>query len=351
LTTHQGEAARHLLSYVTSLPLTSADAQLLAVVVAIRAARSGTGNLTGADLRSLRLTDPAGALTAMEALGWQAQGDLLKGDPDTPVPITVPALAGETDRKLPFGKLMRSRVSGWTTRTLAVKPVKKTTPAARLAALFLAAHSTPDGYGTLPAELPDHCRATLPELLSKGFLSEIEDERYLLTEAVRHLSGMGPRTHAKAAVDLLRWQAWKKRASAALRRHAEAVEYCSLCALPTERVATAFMGEPSAVRFSKKVHTAYGVWKDTQPDRGPRAAQFTAAFRAEHGHGPSMKQLCEGLGWQEQSRDLRHFIVLRLIANEWLTNTAPVPWTLRPGRAARVGLPAAVPAAGSAAQR
>jgi hypothetical protein len=46
LTTQQGRAARPLLSYVAVLPLSSLDAQLLAGVIAIRAAGGGTSNIT-----------------------------------------------------------------------------------------------------------------------------------------------------------------------------------------------------------------------------------------------------------------------------------------------------------------
>ncbi|MEV6792261.1 hypothetical protein AB0M87_09725 [Streptomyces sp. NPDC051320] len=343
LTPAQGEAARRLLTYVASLPPAGADAQLLAVVVAIRAARSGVGNLTGQDLRSLRLTDAEGALTAVADLGWQAQGDLLGGDPATPVAILVPDLTDETDRRLPFGKLMRSRVSGWTTRALTAKPVKKASPAARLAALFLAAHSSPDRQGVLPDDLPEDGRAALPELLTKGFLTELDDSRYRLAETVGHLSGLYLSPEYQAAADLLRWKAWKEEASAALRRHVEAVEQCPLCDVPTERVAEAFMAKPVPPPFLSWVRTAYGEWKNSHPDRGPRAARFAANFRAEHGHGPSGKQLCEGVGWGDQPSELRSFIVRRLVANEWLTSTAPVPWTLRPGRAARAGASGAAP--------
>ncbi|MET7714426.1 hypothetical protein [Streptomyces sp. NPDC005407] len=76
------------------------------------------------------------------------------------------------------------------------------------------------------------------------------------------------------------------------------------------------MRDAVPAQFVPRVRTAYGAWKDTQPDRGPRAAQFAAAFRAEHSHGPSIKQLFEGLGWRVQQRELRNFITQRLIANE-----------------------------------
>lgn len=104
LTPHQGEAARALLVYVSALPLTTADAQLLATVVAIRAARSGVGNLTGQDVRTLRLADPEGAVTAFASLGWQGHEALLGGDMVTPVGVTVPDLAGLPDARLPSAR-------------------------------------------------------------------------------------------------------------------------------------------------------------------------------------------------------------------------------------------------------
>ncbi|MET8658619.1 hypothetical protein [Streptomyces griseus] len=67
------------------------------------------------------------------------------------------------------------------------------------------------------------------------------------------------------------------------------------------------------------------------------------AFRAEHGHGPSFKQLGDGLGWT-LPRSVLGFVVVRLVANEWLARTGEVPWTLRPGSAAQqqgIALPAA----------
>ncbi|WP_405774443.1 hypothetical protein [Streptomyces sp. NBC_00859] len=330
-----------MLDYVGSLPLDGSDAQLLAVVVAVRAARRGAANLTGVDLRSLRLADAEGAVAAVTALGWQPDGDLLTGDPDTPVSVTVPELADGAGCRLPFGKPARSRVSGWSTRTLAAKPVKKASSPARLAALLMAAHSSSDGRGSLPDGLPAQCRAALPELLAKGFLSEIEGDQYRLSEAVGHLSGRYLHPHeqplpgrpAGEAAEPPSWDGWKAQASAALLRHVENVERCPLCGFSAARVAEAFMKTTVRKPCPEQVRTAYTQWQHTQPDRGPRAAEFAAAFRTDHRHGPSIKQLCKGLGWGKQPRPLRAFIVGQLIADGWLTNTGPVPWTLRPGKA------------------
>ncbi|MFD7497155.1 hypothetical protein ACFV8T_33130 [Streptomyces sp. NPDC059832] len=118
LTTPQGGAARLLLSYGATLPLPSPDAQLLAVIMAIRSARGGTGNITGQDLRSLKLTDPVQTVAALRSLGRQIPDQLLDGAPEIPVAVTVSALAAETGHPLSFGRPARTRVSSWTTRTL-----------------------------------------------------------------------------------------------------------------------------------------------------------------------------------------------------------------------------------------
>lgn len=342
LTTGRGEVARALLSYVAALPLSSPDAQLLAVVVAIRAANTGSGNVTGTDLRSMRLNDPPGVVEALRGLGWDVPGALLGDDLKVPVPVTVPELAGAIGRPFGCGKYVRSRVSGWTARVLSAKPVKKSPPAVRLAALFVAAHGSARQRCRLPDLLPEACRAVVPELVRTGFLEDVADGGYLLAPAVRHLAGVLtpedvpviPRPAPPVEpVDPASWAGWKDRASPALRRHVDAVEQCTVCALPWEDVASAFMSVALPRRPTDQVRDAYKAWKTTHPERGPQAAAFTVEFRTEHGHGPSVRQLFHGLGWK-MPRPLRLFAASRLISNEWLTDTAPVPWTLRPGNRA-----------------
>ncbi|MFJ6493471.1 hypothetical protein [Streptomyces californicus] len=139
------------------------------------------------------------------------------------------------------------------------------------------------------------------------------------------------------------WERWKTAATHALRQHVESVERCALCPWSVERVAEAFMLPPGRKFFPRHVKAAYGQWKDEHPDRGPQSAEFSVAFRTEHAHGPSFKQLGDGLGW-ELPRPVLGFVVMRLVANEWLARTGEVPWTLRPGPAAQqqgIVLPAA----------
>ncbi|MCX4659118.1 hypothetical protein [Streptomyces uncialis] len=323
------------------------------MVVAIRAACGGVGNLAGADLSALRLGDAREAVDTLRGLGWQIGDALFGEDPAAPVPITVPDLTGTDNHPLPFGKNVRSRVSGWTARALSAKPVKKLPPAARLAGLFLTAHSTSKLLGQIPPDFPVACRASLPDLLQKGFISELSEDRYRLDRTVRHLSGLhrppeGERTvvapkaegqverRARPAVrfDAAAWTQWKSVATPALRQHAEAVEYCAVCALEPGQVAAAFMERVQPQFVPKWIKNTYGEWKEAHPDRGPHAAEFTVAFRTEHGHGPSYNQLCSDLGW-DVCRSVRSFIVRRLLSNEWLMETSPVPWTLRPGAMAQ----------------
>lgn len=357
LTPRQGEAARELLSYVAGLPLTTVDAQLLAVVVGIRAARAGVGNLTGTDLRSLRLDQPEQAVGELGVAGWRVPDSLLNGDPDKPAGIIVPEMTPGPDHVLPLGKGTRSKVSGWAMRTRLAKPVKKGSPAARLAALFLAAYCTDELVGEAPAELPIACYAAVPALLEKGFLAEVSGPTYRLGPAVRHLSGLfrtpeevaalaaeeaerRAAREAAAAAELVeitpaQWAEWKSGVSPALLRHVEAVEQCALCRCSFGRVTKAFMSSPSPVPAPRSAAGAHDAWRDAHPDCGREAAEFTVAFRAEHGHGPSYGQLCKGLGWKKLSRSLRGQVVSGIVADGWLAETAPVPWTLRPGKAAQ----------------
>ncbi|MQS16482.1 hypothetical protein F7Q99_30880 [Streptomyces kaniharaensis] len=184
LTFPQGQAARQLLAYIATLPLTSFDARLLAVIVAIRAAREGRANFIGQDLRALRLEDPAQALADLGTLGWLPDGDLLNGDPSQAISVTAPGLGPEGP--LHFGKQTRTRVSGWTSRVVAAKPLKKARPDLRLAALYLAAHANPGGRGTV-AGLPQECEAAAPGLRDAGYLDALEHPDYQIAEGLLHL--------------------------------------------------------------------------------------------------------------------------------------------------------------------
>ncbi|MEU8136509.1 hypothetical protein [Streptodolium elevatio] len=340
LTPRRAEVARALLAYVAGLPLRSVDAQLLALLVAVRSAVTGTGHVTRAGLRSLQLGDRAAAVAALRGLGWEVPDALLGDDLEVPAAVTVSDWAQADGRPVDCSKTARAGVSSWMGGVLNTSPVAALAPPARLTALFLAAHASaePESPDPLPDLLPGSCRSAVPDLLDSGFLADAAGGTYLLAPAVRHLAVALPRPRTPAwtppAMDANDWRYWKDQRSPALRSHVDAVQHCALCAMPWEQVASAFTeAVQDPCRPSDNLRTAYGIWKRAHPDRGPQAAAFTVAFRAQHGHGPSIRQLCTGLGW-EMWPPLRLLVVRRLLADGWLADTAPVPWTLRPGPAA-----------------
>ncbi|MFB6985675.1 hypothetical protein ACFC0C_27090 [Streptomyces sp. NPDC056178] len=180
-------------AFESALQLPSPDAQLLAVLIAIRAARGGTGRVSGNEVRSLRLDNTDRAVSDLRALGWQIPDLLLDRDADTPALVTVPALAaGAGDHPLPLGKEQHSRVSSWITHTLAAPLVARTPPAARLAALFLTGYASVYLNGTLPHDLPQACRGRLPDLMTDGFLTHLDEDQYRLNTSMRYLTGRLP---------------------------------------------------------------------------------------------------------------------------------------------------------------
>jgi hypothetical protein len=149
LTGPQAAAARQLVAFAAGLPV-SPEARILALTVAGRAARDGAANLTSVDVS--RYPDPQGVLDELAAGRWIAGDDLARiagADPAEAFRIQAARCIGLVEP--PMGEQMRSRVSGWISRTLAAKPLKKTTATSRLTALALVLAADPTtGVGVLP---------------------------------------------------------------------------------------------------------------------------------------------------------------------------------------------------------
>nr|WP_233841502.1 hypothetical protein [Streptomyces microflavus] len=100
----QWEHARTVLAHVAEhTPLPGPEARLMAVMLTLRSALTGTGNLVGQDVRGLPLTDPEELIGRLVDSGWLSipgtADDLLESRPESPTPITIPSLMpGETDR-------------------------------------------------------------------------------------------------------------------------------------------------------------------------------------------------------------------------------------------------------------
>ncbi|WP_324612347.1 hypothetical protein [Streptomyces sp. AS58] len=150
----QWEHVRSVLAHVTDhAPLPGPDARLLVLMLTLRTAHTGTGNLVGQDLTALGLTDPEDLVDQLTGCGWLSiscgPGDLLASRPENPTPVTVPSLAPHGDGKGPFtfGKKMRPKLSGWAQRVVSDKKLRKAkaTAGTRLLAATVATQTDTSG--------------------------------------------------------------------------------------------------------------------------------------------------------------------------------------------------------------
>ncbi|WP_198958412.1 hypothetical protein [Amycolatopsis sp. KNN50.9b] len=150
----QWDYARSVLAHVADhTPLPGPEARLLVLMLTLRTARTGTGNLVGQDVNALGLTEPEDLVEKLTGCGWLTLpgtvGDLLASRPENPTPITVPSLVPQEDKAGPFtfGKKMRPKLSGWAQKVISDKKLRKAkaTAATRLLALTLATQSDASG--------------------------------------------------------------------------------------------------------------------------------------------------------------------------------------------------------------
>ncbi|KIF03597.1 hypothetical protein PL81_23345 [Streptomyces sp. RSD-27] len=150
----QWEHARSVLAHVAAYaPLPGPEARLLVLLLTLRTAHTGTGNLVGQDLTALGLTDPEDLVEQLVDCGWLelpgTGADLLASRPENATPVTVPSLAPGEDGTGPFtfGKKMRPKLSGWAQKVISDKSLRKAraTAATRLLALTLATQTTASG--------------------------------------------------------------------------------------------------------------------------------------------------------------------------------------------------------------
>ncbi|WP_433395003.1 hypothetical protein [Streptomyces sp. CA-146814] len=150
----QWEHARTVLAHVAEhTPLPGPEARLMALMLTLRSALTGTGNLVGQDVKGWPLTEPEELIGRLVDSGWLSipgtADDLLDSRPESPTPITIPSLMPGEDGQGPFdfGRKTRPKLSGWAQRVVGDKKLrkKKTGAATRLLALALAVRTTNDG--------------------------------------------------------------------------------------------------------------------------------------------------------------------------------------------------------------
>ncbi|MBO8202718.1 hypothetical protein JW613_31245 [Streptomyces smyrnaeus] len=153
LTRQQAGHARTVLDYVTArAPHPEAGAHLAVLMLTLRAARAGAGNVTGQDLTGWLRDDAEQVLERLATDGWLrlpgTVGEALASRPENPTTVTVPSLLPDRPRPFTFGKTTRSRISGWAQKAAGDRKIrkKKLSTATRLLALYTAAHARPDGH-------------------------------------------------------------------------------------------------------------------------------------------------------------------------------------------------------------
>ncbi|MGH4035308.1 hypothetical protein ACQB60_41115 [Actinomycetota bacterium Odt1-20B] len=153
----QAEHARSVLSYATAHPppYPGAGVRLAVLMLTLRTARAGTGNITGQGLSGRLHDDAELVLEQLAADGWLvlpgSTAEVMASRPENPCAFTVPALL--PDQPIPFafafafafafGKTHRARISGWAQKVIGDRTIhkKKLDPATKLLALCTAAHT------------------------------------------------------------------------------------------------------------------------------------------------------------------------------------------------------------------
>lgn len=152
LTRQQAVHARTVLDYAAAhAPHPEAEVRLAVLMLTLRAARAGTGNVTGQDLTGWLPDDAERVLQQLAAADWLrlpgTVAEVMASRSEDPTAITVPTLLPEQPRPFGFGKTTRARISGWAQKAVGDRKIrKKKLPATtRLLALYTAAHARPDG--------------------------------------------------------------------------------------------------------------------------------------------------------------------------------------------------------------
>ncbi|WP_372411976.1 hypothetical protein [Streptomyces luteireticuli] len=118
MTRTQAVHARAVLDYVAAhAPHPEAEARLAVLMLTLRAARAGTGNVTGQDLTGWLQDDAEHVVEQLVAADWLrlpgTVAELMASRSEDPTPVTVPTLLPGQPLPFAFGKTTRARISGW----------------------------------------------------------------------------------------------------------------------------------------------------------------------------------------------------------------------------------------------
>ncbi|MFD0492760.1 hypothetical protein [Streptomyces rhizosphaericus] len=119
-----------MLDYVAAhSPHPEAEVRLAMLMLTLRAARAGTGNVTGQDLTGWLQDDAERVLGRLVTGGWLrlpgTVAEVMASRPEDPVEVTVPTLLPEQPRPFTFGKTTRARISGWAQKVVGDRKLRK----------------------------------------------------------------------------------------------------------------------------------------------------------------------------------------------------------------------------------
>lgn len=287
---HHAAFFRGLWARVTSERAgTAPDSRLLALTFALRGAVRGRANFTGQDLRTLRLEDSHAALSDLTSSGWldTTPERVIGADATNPALCDLPSLSGDPWK---IGNGVRSRASGWFTRALAHKKLRKKPNRLRLVAAYLVLHSDPDGRVAVPAgEVVEACALSGPDELAEllTWLTQIS--------WIEDLSGDGGIVGADLTEVTL------------------PLAYRPLPppTPPAAVAATTPLDVPAPER-------ARGLLSGREAE----VARWVDSYRDEHGHGPSWSAVAQAFGWplrQAPDHDVTDEVFRLLAEGGWLT--------------------------------
>lgn len=276
------------------------DGRLLALTFAVRGAVRGRANLTGQDLRMLRLEEPRAALVELTSTGWldATPEAVIEADAAHPALCDLP---GMRDQLWTVGNGVRSRASGWLSRALAHKKLRKKPNRLRLVAAHLTLHADHGGAVSVPVE----------DVVDACALSGAEELSELLTWLAEVSWIEGP-----------------------------AADGGTVTARLTE-ITLPLAVRPAPPRTPPKQEPATTPLDVPVPDRArglldgreAEVAGWVADYRGEHGHGPSWAAIATTFGWpprQAPDHDVTHEVFRLLREGGWLTGFG-VPFGLRAG--------------------
>ncbi|NYJ37787.1 hypothetical protein [Nocardiopsis aegyptia] len=278
------------------------DSRLLALTCALRGAIRGYANLTAQDFRILRLEDPHDSVRRLVEPGWlqTTPEEAVEAQAMAPAQCGLPTIQGNP---WGVGQGIRSGASGWVSRTLSHKKMRKKPNGMRMTAVYVAAHATPEGDIRVPADKvvsavrisgTDELMSLLVRWEELGW---IEDFRMTDGDVIARLTELTrPLAHVPVP--------------------------------PPTPPMTAPATTPQDVPVLERARALV-------EGRESEVADWVGAFRDEHGHGPSWGMLSEHFGWPPRAapdHEVTQEALRMLEEGGWLTGFG-VPFGLRRGSA------------------